>query len=180
MSVDRDRILREAAEFLGKRPTATQDEIAAAVGVSRATLHRHFAKRGALLEALDQLAISQLREAMAISRCQEGTAAEALQRLVAACRPVSGYLRLLYIRAQDFESDQLTEGWAEIDAQLRQLFLRGQRSGEFRHDLPTLWLNQAFFSLIAGAGRSANTGRIARSDFTGMVTELLLRGARNS
>ncbi|WP_321572554.1 hypothetical protein [Mycobacterium marinum] len=117
---------------------------------------------------------------MTISRCQEGPAAEALQRLVAACRPVSGYLRLLYIRAQDFESDQLTEGWAEIDAQLRQLFLRGQRSGEFRRDLPTLWLNQAFFSLVAGAGRSANTGRIARSDFTGMVTELLLRGARSS
>jgi AcrR family transcriptional regulator len=48
-------VLRAAADFPGRRPNTTQDEIAAAVGVSRATLHRYFAGRAALLEALDHI-----------------------------------------------------------------------------------------------------------------------------
>lgn len=179
VSLDRERILRAAAEFLGRRPTATQDEIAAAVGVSRATLHRYFAGRGALLEALDQLAVSEMREALEASRLREGSAAEALQRLVAKCQPLSGYLTLLYAQNRDFDSTQ-KEGWAEIDAELKQLFLRAQRSGEFRHDLTAEWFSQAFYSLVSGAGWSVNTGRTARSDFTYMVNEVLLRGIRRA
>ena len=49
MPSDRETLLRAAADFLGRRPNATQDEIAAAVGVSRATLHRHFAGKPTLL-----------------------------------------------------------------------------------------------------------------------------------
>ncbi|MGE4364641.1 MAG: TetR family transcriptional regulator, partial [Mycolicibacterium sp.] len=45
MTATHDQLLRAAADFLGRRPNATQDEIAAAIGVSRATLHRHFAGR---------------------------------------------------------------------------------------------------------------------------------------
>ena len=41
MSSTRDQLLRAAADFLGRRPNATQDEIATAVGVSRATLYRY-------------------------------------------------------------------------------------------------------------------------------------------
>ena len=63
MTLDRERVLRAAADFLGRRPNATQDEIAAAVGVSRATLHRYFAGRAALLEALDELAVTQMHQA---------------------------------------------------------------------------------------------------------------------
>lgn len=179
VSLDRERILRAAADFLGSRPTATQDEIAAAVGVSRATLHRYFSGRAALLEALDQLALAEMREALKTSRLREGSASEALQRLVATCQPFAGYLTLLYAENRDLDSTQ-QEGWAEIDAELKQLFLRAQRSGEFRHDLTADWFSQAFYSLVSGAGWSVNTGRTARSDFTYMVNELLLRGIRRS
>src|SRR5246500_2289741 len=104
MALDRELVLRLAADFLSPRPHATQDEIAAAVGVSRATLHRYFAGRAALLEALDQLAVAQMREALKTARWQDGSAVEALQRLVTACEPVSGYLTLLYTQSQDFDA----------------------------------------------------------------------------
>ena len=82
MTLDREQLLRAAADFLGRRPNATQDEIAAAVGVSRATLHRHFAGRAALLEALDELAVAQMDQALKTARLQEDSAIEALRRLV--------------------------------------------------------------------------------------------------
>ena len=135
MKLDREQVLRAAADFLSRRPNATQDEIAAAVGISRATLHRYFAGRDALLEALDQLAVAHMHEALRTARWQDGPAPEALRRLVSACEPVSGYLTLLYTQSQDFDANRANEAWAEIDAKIRQLFQRGQREGEFRPDL---------------------------------------------
>jgi AcrR family transcriptional regulator len=174
---DRERLLRAAAAFLGRRPDATQDEIAAAIGISRATLHRYFAGRAALVEALQQLALTQIRDALADARPQQGPATQALHRLVAACEPVSGFLTLLYTHSQQFEAPEMEQGWAEIDAEIKALFLRGQRDGEFRPDLTSTWLTEAFYSLIAGAGRSIRTGRAAPRDFTAMITGLLLEGA---
>jgi TetR/AcrR family transcriptional regulator, mexCD-oprJ operon repressor len=176
MTLDRETVLRVAAEFLARRPNATQDEIAAAVGVSRATLHRYFSGRAALLEALDRFATGHLREALKTARGQEGSAADALRRLVTACEPVSGYLNLLYAQSQDLETDQPTEVWAEIDAEVRELFLRGQREGEFRPDLNAFWLTEAFFSLMAGAAWVVQVGGAGRREFADMVTDLLLRG----
>jgi TetR/AcrR family transcriptional regulator, mexCD-oprJ operon repressor len=176
MAFEREHVLRVAADFLARRPNATQDEIAAAVGVSRATLHRYFSGRAALVEALDQFAIAHLREALKSVRGQEGSAADALRHLVTACEPVSGYLNLLYAQSQDFETDQPKEVWAEIDAEVRGLFLRGQREGEFRPDLNAFWLTEAFFSLMAGAAWVVQVGGAGRREFVDMVTDLLLRG----
>jgi TetR/AcrR family transcriptional regulator, mexCD-oprJ operon repressor len=176
MKLDRGQVLRAAADFLSRRPNATQDEIAAAVGISRATLHRYFAGRAALLEALDQLAVAHMREALKTARWQDGSATEALQRLVTACEPVSGYLTFLCTQSQDFDANQAQEGWAEIDAEIRELFQRGQREGEFRPDLSAVWLTEAFYSLVAGAAWVIQVGRAARYDFTEMITELLLHG----
>ena len=49
----RERILDAARELLEGKPRATTAEIAAAAGVGRSTLHRHFATRMDLVRALD-------------------------------------------------------------------------------------------------------------------------------
>ena len=180
MSLDRDRLLRAAADFLGRRPNATQDEIAAAVGVSRATLHRHFAGTPALMEALDYLAITEMRDALKTARLHEGSAIEALRRLVTACQPVSPYLALLYSQSQEIDVDMSLQGWADIDAEITALFRRGQRAGEFRPDLTAAWLTEALYSLVAGAGWAIQVGRVAGRDFDHMIADLLLHGVSRS
>ena len=180
MATDRDRLLQSAANFLGRRPNATLDEIATAVGVSRATLHRHFAGKPALMAALDDLAIAEMRSAIDSARLQEDSAVDALRRLVSACRPVAPYLCLLYSQSQELDADESMHGWAETDAAITSLFERGQRTGEFRPDLSAAWLTEALYSLVAGAGWVIQVGRVAERDFDHMITELMLNGARSS
>jgi TetR/AcrR family transcriptional regulator, mexCD-oprJ operon repressor len=176
MALDRDGLLRAAADFLGRRPNATQDEIATAVGVSRATLHRHFSNKPALMQALDELALDETRKALETARLHEDSATAALRRLITAFQRVSPYLALLYSQSQEIDPDQSMHGWAAVDEEITALFIRGQRAGEFRPDLTATWLTEALYSLVAGAGWSIQVGRVAARDFEHIITELLLHG----
>lgn len=180
MSLDRDGLLLAAADFLGRRPNATQDEIAAAVGVSRATLHRYFSGKPALMAALDELAIAETQKALQTARLDRDSATEALRRLITAFEGVSPYLALLYSQSQEIDADESMHGWAAIDAEINALFTRGQRAGEFRPDLTAAWLTEAVFCLVASAGWSIQVGRVASRDFEHIITELLLHGVRTS
>ncbi|WP_310786437.1 TetR family transcriptional regulator [Mycobacterium sp. Z3061] len=176
--MNREHLLRATADFLSRRPNASQDEIAAAVGVSRATLHRQFAGREALLEALDVLAITTLRDALQSSRWQEGPPVEGLRRLVAACEPAAGYVAFLHSRNEAAERRQSRAGWDEINGEIERFFLHGQQAGAFRPDVTAVWLTEVFYSLVSGAKWSIQLGRAASRDFTRMITELMLHGVR--
>lgn len=180
MSATRDQLLRAAADFLGRRPNATQDEIAAAVGVSRATLHRYFSGRVALMEALEDLAITEMRKVLKTVQLQNGSATEALRRLVCACQPISPYVALLYSQSQELDFDNTQDAWLEIDTEITSLFQRGQHDGEFRPDLTAAWLTEALYSLVGGTAWAIRAGRVAGRDFDRLITDLLLNGVRTS
>lgn len=180
MAPTRDQLLRSAADFLGRRPNATQDEIATAVGVSRATLHRHFSGRVALMAALEELAIAEMRQVLEAVRLSEGSATDALRRLVTACEPISPYLALMYSQSQELDLDTTLEIWDEVDTAITELFLRGQRDGEFRPDLTAAWLTEAFYALIGGTAWSIRAGRAAARDFDRLIIDLLLNGVKTS
>jgi len=177
MAVDREQVLRSAAALLTRKSTATMDEVARAAGISRATLHRHFAGRDALVRALEALGIAECEAALEAARTDEGPAAEAVRRLVREMEPSAGLLAFLYTENQLFEGEEQNEGWARIDAGLTELFRRGQESGEFRIDLTPVWLTEALYGLLASGAWAVAEGRVARNDFTHMIVELLLGGA---
>lgn len=180
MSVDRTQVLHTAAALLSRKATATMDEVARAAGIGRATLHRHFAGREALIRALEQMAIEELEAALDGARLGEGAADEAVRRLVGAVEPVAPLLGFLVTENQLFEGDQQNEGWSRLDARVAALFRRGQEAGVFRIDLTPAWLCEAFYGLIGSGAWAVADGRVATKDFQYMIAELLLGGARRS
>src|SRR3954464_11878229 len=92
MAVDRDHVLRSAAALLTRKSTATMDAVAKAAGISRATLHRHFAGRDALVRALESLGIAECEAALDAGRLDEGPAQEAVRRMVKALEGAAGLL----------------------------------------------------------------------------------------
>ncbi|MET9376912.1 TetR/AcrR family transcriptional regulator [Streptomyces sp. NPDC003035] len=180
MSVDRTHVLRTAAAVLARKSTATMDEVARAAGIGRATLHRHFAGRDALVRALEAMGIAEFEAALDAARLDEGPADDALRRLIAASEPCAQLLAFLVTENQLFEGDQVNEGWARLDGRVSALFRRGQEEGTFRIDLSPAWLTEALYGLISSCAWSVMDGRVAGKDFHYMITELLLGGARRS
>lgn len=178
MAVNRDQVLHAAAALLTRRAHAPMDEVARAAGISRATLNRHFAGRDALVRALEELAIAQCGAALDEARLNEGPAAEALRRMVEGIEPAAGLLNFLYSESQLYEGENYHEGWQRIDVRLTEFFQRAQRDGEFRIDLHPAWLTEALYGLVGSAAWAIAEGRVARKDFTHMISELLLGGAR--
>ncbi len=177
MPVDRDHVLRTAAALLTRKSTATMDEVAKAAGISRATLHRHFAGRDALVRALEALGIAECEAALDAARPDEGPASDAVRRLVREIEPSAGLLAFLYTENQLFEAEQQNAGWTRIDDRIAALFRRGQATGEFRIDLTPAWLTEALYGLLASGAWAVLEGRVAPRDFTHMIVELMLGGA---
>ncbi|MFJ3585617.1 TetR/AcrR family transcriptional regulator [Streptomyces sp. NPDC090127] len=180
MSVDRTQVLRAAAALLARKSTSTMDEVARAAGIGRATLHRHFAGRDALVRALEAMGIEEFEAALDAARLDDGPADEAVRRLIAQSEANAQLLAFLVTENQLFEGDQVNEGWARLDARVSDVFKRGQEEGVFRIDLSPAWLTEALYGLISSCAWAVMDGRVAAKDFPFMITELLLGGARRS
>ncbi|MEW1888325.1 TetR/AcrR family transcriptional regulator [Streptomyces sp. NPDC048567] len=180
MTLDREQVLRSAAALLTRKSTATMDEVAKAAGIGRATLHRHFAGRDALVRALEELGIQEFEAALDAAAMDEGTSEEALRRFVVAVEPGAGLLSFLVTENQLWEDGDQNAGWDRLDARVAAFFRRGQERGEFRIDLTPAWLTEALYGLIGSGAWAVQAGRVAARDFPYMIAELLLGGARRS
>lgn len=177
MTADREHVLAAAARLLTRRPTASMDEIARAAGISRATLHRQFAGRDALVRALEELGIRQLTAVLDAAGIEDRDPEDAVRRIIAEAAPVAGFFAFLITENQLFEPGATSPGWQRLDERIAALFRRGQEQGVFRIDLSAAWLTEALYALITGSGWAVQDGRVAARDSVRMAAELLLGGA---
>ncbi|MFF4378377.1 TetR/AcrR family transcriptional regulator [Kitasatospora sp. NPDC001547] len=177
MATDRDTVLEAAVGVLSRRPTAHLDEIARAAGISRATLHRLFPGREALIREVGLLGLRRFAAALDTAEVERGDAEAALRRLVDASVPDAMLCAFLAGENQLYENDDINDLWEVQIARLHALFLRGQQQGAFRIELSAAWLSEAFFDLVAGVGWAIQDGRLAPRDAAFSLAELFLGGA---
>jgi TetR/AcrR family transcriptional repressor of mexCD-oprJ operon len=157
------------------------DEVAKVAGISRATPHRQFAGRDALVRALEALGIAECEAALGAARLDEGAGARrrtparprARARRRTARLPLHREPAVRVHREPAVRGRGAERGRTRIDERIAALFRRGRQSGEFRIDLTPPWLTEALFGLLASGARAVSEGRAARNDFTHMIVELL-------
>ncbi|MEV5898392.1 helix-turn-helix domain-containing protein [Streptomyces sp. NPDC052127] len=145
------RAILEAAErVLAQDAGASMEQIAEAAGLTRITVHRRFANRQALLEALAVAAKQQLIDAIEEARPDSAPALVALYRVTANVMRVKNTWRytLSHATAHTAAAAAL---WQEIDAHTVQLLDRAQHEGLLAPDTDLEWTRQVYYALLSEA-----------------------------
>ena len=165
-----ERIVAAALKELALDPNVAMEQMAAAAGVGRATLYRRFPTRGELVTALRELAHRDALAAIRGARTTDGTAAEALERVIAALLPVADRYAVL----AETRTRRATD--PEVAKFVLAIFRRGCRSGEFRSELSADWwlaaLRAHFEQAAAAVARGTSVEEAARLCTTALLDGL--------
>lgn len=164
------------ARALVDRPRASLQEVAAAVGVSKATLYRLCRTRGQLIERLVDHATTRITEAIETAHLDTAPPLTALERLIAnhlEQRELTSFL-IHYWRPDTPAAASMEAGW---DATLDAFFLRGQQAGVFCIDLAAPALTEILVGLMVRLIDAERHGRVARAGLADVIRRAFLRGA---
>lgn len=171
------RTILEAAErVLARDPAATMEEIAAAAGVARTTVHRRFSTREALIASLAGWATRQLEAA--VDEARPDTAPP----LVALYQATANVLRVKtsWGFAMDTalaKDDEVEEIQCRILDTCDRLFRRLRDSGALRADVDPVWARRVYYALIHEACQDVVTEPDPDTDaLATRLIDTLLRG----
>ena len=164
---------------LAAHPAASMDELAAAAGVSRATIFRRFASREALVIAASEQAIGRFVSVIDEARPEDGSAVDALARVassVASLAPTHGLLALQPLPGA--VEAELLERARAADDRIAALVRRGVSAGNFRPEVPAAWVQTLLTWLCVGAADGLRLGTLAPADVERLLVDTVLAAVR--
>lgn len=167
-------ILTAAEQVLSDNPAASIEQIAAAADVARTTVHRHFATRDALIDALTAWADEQFRKAVDDARPETAPPLVALYEATANVLRAKSRWPFAMNRALSTES-AATTCHAEVMERCDNLFRRAQQAGLLRPDADLLWARRAYQALVEEVHRGGDAAGDVDVAATAVV-DLLLHG----
>ena len=172
----RDAIVDAGIAALADNPEASLSAIAGAAGVSRATLHRYFADRQALIDTISLQAIQETDAAVNAIDWEGMTSREYLLAVFEAVIPLGDRYHMLSRAPLDAASDAVREAYSR---QLRGVDTMVQwmaREGLVASKVPAAWAVLVIDSLIYAAWTAVREGSVAPRDAAALACRTCLRG----
>ncbi|ADB35208.1 transcriptional regulator, TetR family [Kribbella flavida DSM 17836] len=179
----RDQVLHAAVRRLNSDPTTSMADLAAAIGISRATLNRHFASRDALLREIGERSLDHWDR----SQRESGMAEAAESGDPEAIRDCLRELTRWFVEnAEEFAyalANNRLEAMPELveradvlaDREV-EFYAAAQRAGVLRSDVPARWIEHTIYGLMIAAREGLRRGDVARRDLEGLVLSTFLTG----
>ncbi|NUS07535.1 MAG: TetR/AcrR family transcriptional regulator, partial [Nonomuraea sp.] len=165
MAVSREQIMTAAIQHLNEHPAASMAQIAEAVGISRATLHRQFSSREELMTALGHCAHDhwhQVQERAGVTAAtasgdpaELGRALDALLEGLIEVADEYGFGLTDYAMAVHPELMRRSD---ELEEHEIAFYAAAQRAGLLRADLPARWINNTVYGLLVAVRESLRRG----------------------
>ena len=148
--------------------------VAAAAGVSRATLYRYYPNRETLLAALAAHALAEAANRLKDASLEQAKVEEAIERILRALVAVGDRFAILV--GEQIEFDEADK--KRLEAPMRAVIERGIESGALRQDLPKDVLLELFGGTIMGAIKLRQHLQVGIEEASAVAASLFLDGAR--
>ncbi|MET7666867.1 TetR/AcrR family transcriptional regulator [Micromonospora luteifusca] len=170
-------ILDAAVRLLDAQPDASLDAIASAAGVTRQTVYAHFPSREHLMAAIVRRITDEAAAAMDAAEPDNGSATEALIRVLEAGAQIARRYPALVQRIGSIPvSPQIDEErHAPIADRINRVIQRGQTSGEFDKGLRADWLAAVTIKIGHAVGEEVDAGRMPRAEAADALRTVLIR-----
>lgn len=183
----RDDILGAAQRLLNAEPSASMADLAAAAGVGRATVHRYFSTREALLHELGVRSLDRWETSLGQAGVESAIAAgdpagldacirDLLRRYLADCDEFGFTLVDPYVTS----APDLVERSTGLEAREAGLFVAAQAAGVLRPGISSRWISHAVYGLLIAARSAITAGAVARRDLDDYFISTFLDGMRAS
>jgi AcrR family transcriptional regulator len=174
-------ILEAAERVLAEDPGASMEQIAEQAGVVRTTVHRRFANRQALIEALAASAKRQLMDAVEDAHLDTAPPLVALHRVTANMLRIKSVWR--FTLGHPLADTPLTAViWSEINAGALEFFARAQHEGLLAPDADLMWARRVYYALVdeslhgGGADMDPEQVRQNADAHATLIVDTFLRG----
>lgn len=154
---NRETVIAAAIELLGENPQASMQEIAAASGLGRTTVYRHFPSRETLLVSLFEHVVAEAQKISSEIIAEGGGPELILRRMGREFVLLGGRFR--FLSAFVGETTVLEESKISPHDPVADFIREGQASGDLRADLPQLWLQSMIQAMSIAATDDVAAGR---------------------
>ncbi len=150
-----DAIAEAGFRLLSRNPGANLAEIAEAAGITRATLHRYFPSRQALVNELAARAIEEMDAAVAAACADSASAGDALRDSLQALIPLGD--RHGFLAHEDVEQDDAMQAeFARLQRETLEWVDAAKQEGVFDAAVPSDWIVRAYDFLLYAAWDSVH------------------------
>ncbi|MEV0383636.1 helix-turn-helix domain-containing protein [Nonomuraea sp. NPDC050643] len=179
----REQIMKAAIQHLNENPIASMAQLAEAVGISRATLHRQFSNRDELMLALGHRAHDKWEQVQSSTGMVEATGSadpavieRTLRALMTGLIEVAdeyGFGLTDYAMAVHPELQRRVD---ELEEREIAFYAAAQRAGLLRSDMPARWVSNVVYGLLVSVRESLRRGDVARRDVSRLFLVTFLNG----
>lgn len=169
------QLLASLAQALVAQPRATLQELAQAVGISKASLYRFCRTREQLVEWLVLYSTRTISETLAGAGLDSKPPLDVLKYLIdkhLSHQELTKFLEY-YWRDGDPSMEAHHQQWQRL---MDAFFLRGQEEGVFRIDISAAALTELWVSTVVGMADAERRGRVARVGLGTTIKSIFLHG----
>lgn len=166
MNANEEQLLKKLAVVIIENPRYNTKELAEAVGISKATLHRFCGSRENLMKMIMDESKKALENIICVANSRIENYDECIFKLIDAHFVNKEYL----IFACGIQSGLDNEYWESYIKAIDTFFLNGQKMGIFRIDFGVPMLSEMFMAMICGVIDAQRRGRLG----TFMIKENIL------